>query len=95
MMFHTSIVLSLLPENSRDPSADTHTEYTVFACPSIVCTHAPVATSHTLIVLSALPENSRDPSAVTHTDRTPHVCPCSVVRSCALGSADIFSVEPL
>ena len=36
-MFHTLIVLSQHPENSRDPSADTHTEYTDSVCPPIVC----------------------------------------------------------
>ena len=73
--FHIMIEASALPENSRDPSPDKHTDHTLSVCPSSVCTHAPVDTSHTLIVLSSLPENSRDPSPDKHTDHTQSVCP--------------------
>ena len=91
-MFHTLIVLSLLPENSRDPSADTHTDQTEFVCPCIVFTHAPVATSHTLILLSPLPEKSRDPSADTHTDITVLACP-SIVRPSSAIVSIVLSVR--
>ena len=75
-MFHALIVLSKLPENSRGPSADTHTNHTDSGCPGSVRTHAPVATFHTFDRVVPTPREQPRPTRTP--SLTQSVCPRSV-----------------